>query len=133
LGNGLGVYIWFTSHPHRWQLPQPVNKLLLNLLLFGFQGKLAEKFHQITACFAKTHVAVTLFLFSFLFYVMTNFGHFMKNQFLKRIFCHKIPKVITKKRILKQKKSIKVITIAYNMKAYLRFFYFHILNIAKFG
>jgi hypothetical protein len=49
------------------------------LLLFGFQGKLAKKFHQITACFAKTHVAVTLFLFSFLFYVMTNFGQFVKN------------------------------------------------------
>jgi hypothetical protein len=73
LGNGLGVCIWFTSHPHHWQLPQPVNKLLLNLLLLGFQGKLAKKFHQITACFVKTHVAVTLFLFSFSFHVMANF------------------------------------------------------------
>jgi hypothetical protein len=43
--------------------------------------------------------------------------------FFKGILCHK----------LLVKKITKIATTAYNMKGCLSFFYFHILNIAKFG
>jgi hypothetical protein len=60
-----------------------------------------------------------------------------KKEKKKRIFFQKIS--FYKENILQKKKEFvlehlpKIITIAYNMKRHLRFLYFHIWSIAKFG
>ncbi len=87
LGNGLGVYIWFKSHPHHWQLPQPVNKLLFNLLLFCIPRKIGQEVSSnycmicIDTCSSDS--------FSFMSWQILAIS--WKTSFLKRIFCHKSP------------------------------------------
>ncbi len=54
------------------------------------------------------------------------------------IFCDKFTPFCEKKILLQKfcclkKNNLRITTIADNMKGHLRFLYFHILNIAKFG
>jgi len=68
-----------------------------------------------------------------------NFRHFAMYRYLKKyvvtnslLFWGK-KKSSENERKKSQKNLPKVVTIAYNVKGCLRFFYFHILNTNKFG
>jgi hypothetical protein len=67
------------------------------------------------------------------FFLVAKFCYFAKTIFLKK---YSVNNSLFSKKSCQNKEFLKApnfLTIAYNMKGYLKSFYFHILNIAKIG